>query len=54
MTHEAHATEAYEYLGEAYLGIDNVDLAKREYKILLTLDSKEAEELKEKLDAASR
>lgn len=43
--------EAHEYLGEAYLGLGKKALAEKEYRILLSLDSKEAAELKEKIEA---
>ena len=45
--------EAHEYLGEAYVALGKLDLAAREYRTLVKLGSKEAEELKEKIDAAT-
>jgi tetratricopeptide (TPR) repeat protein len=44
--------EAHEYLGEAYLAMDKLKLALREYETLRKLGSDEADELKEKIDAA--
>ena len=43
--------EAHEYLGEAYLALGRIALAEREYNVLVTLDPKEAHELKEQIDA---
>ena len=44
--------EAHEYLGEAYVEMGKPKLAVREYETLRKLGSDEADELKEKIDAA--
>lgn len=44
--------EAHEYLGEAYLEMGKPKLALQEYETLRKLGSDEADELKEKIDAA--
>lgn len=44
--------EAHEYVGEAYLEMGKPKLALREYDILRKLDPEDAEELKQKIDAA--
>ena len=44
--------EAHEYLGEAYLEMGKPKLAMQEYETLRKLGSDEADELKEKIDAA--
>lgn len=45
--------EAREYLGEAYLAMGKTAWAEREYRKLLRLNAKEAQALKEKIDAGA-